>query len=69
MSSRGDSSRPMVTDAPEEARFGVLHHDDFTALSNFRIEYRYEVKAGPESGFVCEVQIHNPRDPDGGYCG
>lgn len=69
MSSRGDSSRPIVTDAPEEARFGVLHREDFAALSNFRIDYLYEVKAGPESGFICEVQIHNPSDSKGGYCG
>lgn len=49
-----------VTDAPEEVQFGVLHCEDFTALSIFRID---EVKAGPESGFICEVQIHNPVTP------
>ncbi len=64
------STRAHVADAVGEARFGVhFGEDQFNPLSNFCIEYEYEVKAGTESGFLCKVIINNPGNLQGCYQG
>jgi len=41
-------------------RFGVFGRDGrFKALSNFKIDFRYEVAAGSHSGFVCSTTLYN----------
>lgn len=66
MSSRRSSVALTVADASEDHinRFGVITENDFEPLSNFKIDILFEVKAGKESGFLCEVTIHNPSNPE-----
>ena len=65
--STGNSWSITIVDVPDESvnRFGVVTgYDDFDPISNFKIDIVVEVKAGKESGFLCEVAIHNPLNPE-----
>lgn len=66
MSSRRSSVALTVADSAEQNinRFGVVTEHDFEPLSNFIIEILCEVKASKDSGFLCEVTIHNPSNPE-----
>ena len=53
-------SRHRVRDNPTENVFGVYNADVFLQpLSNFTIQYVFEVRAGGESGFICRVTLFN----------
>ena len=56
-------SRPRIRDNAVENVFGVYNGDVFShSLSNFRIQYVVEVRAGGESGFICHVTLYNGDD-------
>ena len=42
-------------------RFGTFIGKDFHQLSNFKIDYIHEVRAGNCSGFLCTVTLFNGR--------
>ena len=54
VASRMALSKPKVRDNPAENVFGLFNGDVFQqSLSNFTIQYVYEVRAAAESGFIC----------------
>ena len=56
-------SRPRIRDNSAENVFGLYNGDVFLQpLSNFTIQYVFEVRAAPESGFVCRVRLFNGDD-------
>jgi len=49
-----------IRDHPSENVFGVFNGDTFVQpLSNFTISFLCEVRAGSESGFLCDVILFN----------
>ncbi len=46
----------------EEGRFGVACGEEFTPLSNFTLDYVYEVRAGSESGFLASVTLFSGKE-------
>ena len=56
-------SRPRIRDNSVENVFGIYNGDVFVQqLSNFTIQYLFEVRAAAESGFICRVIIFNGDD-------
>ena len=43
-----------MCESKADYRFGVACSEDFTPLSNFTLDYVYEVRAGADSGFPVE---------------
>ncbi len=41
-------------------RFGIVGRGKkFKALSNFKVDFQFEVAAGTKSGFVCSTTLYN----------
>ena len=46
----------------DQYRFGIVSLKGFHPLSNFSLTYKCEVRAGRESGFVCNITLFNGDD-------
>jgi hypothetical protein len=57
------SRMPRIRDSSSENVFGIYNGDVFVQpLSNFTIQYIFEVRAAAESGFICRVTLFNGDD-------